>query len=257
MRFYSRVDRFILSLFLSTLFFVSTTSYGEFGYDYTPNLFSLPNVITLSAGPVWGKVGSQQVVYLTPSIVKSYTADRISHSMPDGEIFIGTQKCLYQQLQAQLGLALAAAGNARRTGQIWDDTDPEFNNYVFSYQIYHAHVALKGKLLIDDVYWFIPWISGSIGAGLNRSYSYHSAPTIFEAVPMPPFKPYSQASFTYTVGAGIQIPLNACWQIGAGYEFADWGKSLLGRSVYQVGPSRLGSNHVFTNGVMFNMTFLF
>jgi len=90
---------------------------------------------------------------------------------------------------------------------------------------------LKGKLLADRGYWLIPWISGSLGVGVNKAQSFSNVPTIFEALPNANFSSNSKTTFTYTLGAGVQKALSTNWQIGVGYEFADWGKSQLGLPV--------------------------
>lgn len=159
-----------------------------------------------------------------------YMAQSSSNEMADGEIFLGLQKDLPRQLQGQLGLAVGIAGNAKLSGHIWDDADSQFNNYIYSYKVNHVHLALKGKLLANRGYWLTPWVSGGLGVGFNRAYSFSNTPTIFEAVPNNNFASNTETAFTYTLGAGVQRALNQHWQIGVGYEFADWGKNQLGRS---------------------------
>lgn len=211
---------------------------------------------TISAGPVWASGGSTQTFYLTPEIEKTYVADKSTHALFDGEVFLGLQKLLTQTVQGQLGLAVAATSNASLSGAIWDDADPEFDNYTYRYKIQHTHVAVKGKLLADAGYWLIPWVSGSIGVGFNNAYSFNDTPTLFEALPNPHFASHTQTSFTYTVGAGVQKAINQHWQVGVGYEFADWGKSGLGRASEQTLNHGLALNHLYTNGVLFNFTYL-
>ncbi|MGL6035737.1 MAG: porin family protein, partial [Legionella sp.] len=60
----------------------------------------------------------------------------------------------------------------------------------------------------------------------------------------------------YTVGAGLQKSLNDNWQVGVGYEFADWGKSQLASAPEQTLNSGLGLNHLYTNGVLLNVTYV-
>ena len=211
---------------------------------------------SFSAGPVWENAGSTQTFYLTPEIEKSYVTNQSTHTLFDGEVFLGVQKTLSQTLQGQLGLAVTATSNANLNGVIWDDADPQFNNYIYRYKIQHSHVAVKGKLLADAGLWLIPWVSGSIGVGFNDAHGYHSTPTLFEALPTPDFSSHTQNAFTYTVGTGVQKALNEHWQVGVGYEFADWGKSQLGRAAEQTLNNGLTLNHLYTNGVLFNLTYL-
>lgn len=213
-------------------------------------------VATLSAGPVWESAGRTQTIFLTPAIEKTYVANQSTNVLFDGELFLGLQQTLSQTLQGQLGLAVAATSTANLSGVIWDDANPEFDNFVYSYKIQHTHVALKGKLLADAEFWLIPWVSGSLGVGFNNAYSFNDTPTIFEALHTSNFASNTQTSFTYTVGAGVQKVLNPHWQVGIGYEFADWGKSSLGRAEGQTLNNRLAFNHLYTNGLLLNLSYL-
>lgn len=175
--------------------------------------------------------------------------------MFDGEVFGGIQKRLTHTLQGQLGLAIAATNDAKLSGVIWDDADPEFNNYTYNYKVQHTHVAVKGKLLADMGYWLIPWISGSLGIGFNNAHSYTNTPTISEAIPNANFTSNTETTLTYTVGAGVQKALSTHWQVGMGYEFSDWGKSQHHRAPGQTMGSGLGLNHLYTNGLLLNLTY--
>lgn len=211
---------------------------------------------TFSVGPVWESNGQTQTFYLTPEIEKTYAAQQPTHALADGELFIGKQKQLSHALQAQLGLAVSTTSDASLAGQIWDDADPQFANYNYSYKIQHTHLAVKSKLLMDKEFWLMPWISGSLGVGFNNAHAYQNTPLIYEAVVNPNFASHTNSTFTYTLGAGVQKTINQHWQVGLGYEFADWGKSNLGRAAEQTLNSGLQINHFYTNGLLFNLTYL-
>ena len=211
---------------------------------------------TVSLGPVWEDGGATQTFYLTPEIEKTYVANKTTKALFAGEVFLGAQKTLSPMMYGQLGLAVAATSNASLSGAIWDDGDPQFNNFTYAYKIQHTHVAVKGKLLADAGFWVMPWVSGSLGVGFNNAHGFHNTPTLFEALPTPDFASHTQTAFTYTVGAGVQKALNEHWQMGVGYEFADWGKSSLGRADEQTHGGGLALNHLYTNGLMFNLTYL-
>lgn len=210
---------------------------------------------SVSIGPVWENAGQTQTFYLAPNIIKTYAAKRPTNTLFDGEVFLGIQKELPKTLLGQIGLAVAAASNAKISGNIWDDADSTFNNYSYSYQIQHTHIAVKGKLLVDRGYWFVPWGSASLGVGFNDAHRFENTPLISEAVTMPNFASNTETSFVYTLGAGVQKILNQHWQIGAGYEFSDWGQSQLNRASGQTLNSGLSLNHLYTNGVLFNLTY--
>jgi opacity protein-like surface antigen len=211
---------------------------------------------TLSVGPAWSQPGDTQTFYLSPEIEKTYVAHKKSKALVSGELFAGIQKSVGSDLIGQLGLALGLAGPAKAQGIIWDDADPRFDNYSYKYNIRQTRVAVKGKLLKDYGAWVMPWISGSLGVGFNRAYSFNNTPLIFEAITNPDFGSKTKTAFTYTLGVGVQKIINEHWQAGVGYEFADWGKSQLRRSDGQTLTSGLRLSHTYTNGVLFNLTYV-
>ena len=211
---------------------------------------------SIAAGPVWIRGGETQTVYLSPEIEKTYTSRKSTNALASGELFIGIQKPLGSQWLGQLGLAADTTGNAKFQGVIWDDVDPEFNNHSYQYKIRNTRIAVKGKLLLDKGYWLMPWVSTSLGVGFNRAHDFTNTPLIFEALPNSNFTNHTKTAFTYTLGTGVQKAINERWQVGVGYEFADWDKSDLGRALGQTMNSGLALNHLYTNGVLFNLTCL-
>ncbi|HAU1408730.1 TPA: outer membrane protein [Legionella pneumophila] len=211
---------------------------------------------SVSAGPVWAKGGETQTFFLAPEIEKTYVARKSTNALASGELFLGLQKLLGSQWLGQLGLAAATTGNAKLQGVIWDDADPQFDNYSYQYKVRNTRVAVKGKLLLDKGYWVMPWVSASLGVGFNRAHEYSNAPLIFEALPNPNFADHTKTAFTYTLGAGVQKSINEHWQLGVGYEFTDWGRGQLGRAFGQTIHSGLTINHLYTNGILFNLSYL-
>lgn len=226
----------------------------------SPKIFSLPAgyswVGSISAGPTWEHAGQAQTFYLTSDTQKTYTASRPTDILPQGQVFVGIQKILRDHIIGQLGLNLVVTGSANPKGNIWDDANAAFNNYTYSYKINHRSLDLKGKLLVDNGYWFIPWFSASIGVGCNNAYSYGNSPTIFEAVANANFTSNTTTAVTYSLGIGAQRVINQNWQAGLGYEFSDWGKSQLGRAAGQTMNQGLTLNHLYTNSIIFNITYV-
>lgn len=214
------------------------------------------SVASFSVGPVWANKGQTQTFYLAPEIEKTYAASNSTQALADAELFWGVKKSLAYQLQGQLGLAVATTSNAGLSGNIWDDASPTFDNYTYDYKLRHTHVAVKAKVLADRGFVVTPWLSGSIGVGFNQARNFTNTPKIFEAVMMPNFTDHTTTSFTYTVGAGLARNITKHVQVGLGYEFADWGKSRLNAAPDQTLGSGLALSHFYTNGLLFNFTYL-
>ncbi len=221
-------------------------------------------VMALSAGPSWQDVntGETQTFSLTPRITKTFARRNQRRTVTEGELFIGLQTDLSDAFQFQYGLELATTSDGRLSGNVWDDANSRFNNYTYSYEIQHSLIAAAGKILLSrcegliPCYGFIPWAGVSLGMAFNYSHGYENTPLIFQAVPTSNFTSHTKTSFSYTLALGLQKALSEHLQLGANYEFADWGKSRLGRAAGQTLNTGLTNDHLYTNGVLFNMTYI-
>lgn len=245
--------RLIFSLVMANLL-ASEALAGSMGPVIEPKDWSW--VGSVSSGPVWARGGEIQTFYLTPEIEKTYAARKTTKALISGEVFVGIQKASFSQWLVQLGVAAATTGNAHLQGIIWDDADPEFDNYSYQYKARNSRVAVKGKLLFDRGYSLMPWVSASVGLGFNRAHDFTNMPLIFEALPNDNFTDSTKTALTYTLGAGLQKSINEHWQAGIGYEYADWGKSHLGTTFGQTLNSGLTLNHLYTNGVLLTLTYV-
>lgn len=245
----------IWCLSLISALYVTPTFSNETKHPPLPSWLSDSFVMTLSAGNSWESAGQAQTLNLSPEITKTYTANKPTHSLAIGDLFLGIQKPLPKNFQIQLGLDFGITDYAKLSGDIWDDADPQFNNYTYQYKIQHQHIALKGKLLADWNMLIMPWISAAIGVGYNEAYNFDNTPSISEAITMPAFASHTVTAFTYTLGIGIERKLSKNWQAGVGYEFSDWGKSHLGAAPGS-NSTGLFISHLYTNTLLLNVTYL-
>ncbi len=216
-------------------------------------------VIGLSAGPTWTSGNEKQTFHLEPDLVKTYTADSNNHTFPSAEIFIGWQTPVYliqQPLLSQIGISIAGADHANLNGDIWEDADPTFDNYDYTYKVNHAHVAMKGRLIGHCNRLVEPYISASIGLGINRAYDFAITPKIPEEVPAPFFQSNTTTTFSYALGIGIQISFTPQLQAAIGYEFADWGKTQLSRAPGQTLNQGLTLNHLYAHQLQLSLFYI-
>jgi len=234
-------------LFLILNFYL--TAHAE-EFTFKPSL-----VTSLNIGASFQSAGQQQTLALTPSVTKTYTSNNLTSTLPTGELFVGIRNSLPANLDAQLGLAFSATGNAMLSGNIWDDGDPAFNNYTYQYTVGHIALGLKGKITGDWDFPIMPWLSASIAIGFNNACNFSNTPTIPQALASPNFANSTTTTFSYAIGAGAQYKFNPHWQFGVGYEFSDWGASQLGAVPGGTAPG-LSLSHLFTHSVLLNITYL-
>lgn len=212
-------------------------------------------VATLSAGPVWAMNGETQNLFITPEVERAYINPHTDNAMAYGELFLGIQKPMTPIVSWQLGLAVATTSNANFAGVVWDDADPVLNNFLYSYTVQHTHLAAKGKLLFNTGMVLLPWVGASLGVAWNNLSDFNTTPIIFPALPITVFSDANTTAFTYTAEAGLQYLITPNWQVGASYQFADWGQTVSGSVIEPVSGTFFTANHIYTNGVLFNITY--
>ncbi len=212
-------------------------------------------VFSLSVGPSWSNINRSQSFYLEPDVFKSYIARQHTSTFVTGEIFGGIQRVISPNLLGQIGAEIAATTPKHLSGDIWEDGDPDFDNYIYHYRIQHTRVALKGKLVSTAFPIVQPYIGASVGVGINNASEFNIEPKIIEEVPAPPFSSRTRASFAYTLNAGLQRAVDANWSTGVGYEFADWGRAGLGRAPGQTLNSGLSVSHIYVHSLMLSLIY--
>ncbi|WP_298624939.1 outer membrane beta-barrel protein [uncultured Legionella sp.] len=236
-----------------SLFALNAFALNPFYEEEIPILWS--SIITLSGGPAWASPGQNQYLYPQPlPQFNHYSYHSQTTTLGSGELFFGLQRMIQPNILGELGLGVAGAGEAKVSGVVNVNGIPDVHS--FDYKVSHARVEMKGKLIGVSFQPVQPYLSGSFGAGFNSSHSYNTLSRLPYVYPSPWFADNTTVAFSYTLGAGLQMMLAPHWQIGVGYEWADWGKSYLGEdgSTITKGP-RL--THLYTNELLFSLSYLF
>ena len=243
----------ILITALSSFFSMSVMADGQIFEGEIPIVWS--SIITLSGGPAWSSPGQNQTLY--PQFpfpqFNNYYYNTPTKILGAGEVFFGLQRIIYPGMTGELGLGLAGASNANPTGTVNVNGVP--NVSTFKYTVQHARAEFKGKLIANS-YKLQPYVSGSLGVGWNFSGNYNATTAFPLFYPAPGFADQTTLAFSYTLGLGVQTLIAPNWQVGMGYEFADWGKNTLGfdQGSQIAGP---GLSHLYTNQLLFSLSYLF
>lgn len=229
-------------------------------------------VITVSAGPAWSAPGHTQYINewtnpTTAALVKNVLVNhRKTTLVGTGELFFSIQTPFSPGLVGRLGIATAGASNTKVQGTAYLNEVGAVTD--FSYNINHARVGIKGLLATNAyLYPVQPYISGSFGMGFNHTFSFRSSPgvmlesSVLTSVGIPgvlyDYESNTTHSFAYTLGTGIIKRLNQNWEIGLGYEMADWGRNRLG--VVLPLPFNYAApylSHVYTHELQLSVSFL-
>lgn len=211
-------------------------------------------IITLSGGPGWASPGLDQYNYNAPPIpTEHYIPNHNTVTVGVGEILFGLQRVVYPGMTGQLGLGLAGVVDPEVSGIMLAEGVP--NVYTYTYNVEHARLELKGKLIANK-YRFQPFVSASMGVAMNNSHDWEA--TSANPILYPPMVYGSESvmAFSYTLGAGVQAVLSPHWQVGVGYEFADLGKSALLSSAI-TGISGIQLVHLYVNSALFSLSFVY
>jgi hypothetical protein len=239
----------------ASAFFVMNAFAGEMGV-YDPDLpLEWASIITLSGGPAWANPGKDQYLYPYPPPLNNYfKANKNWTTLGTGEIYFGLQRFICSDVIGQFGIGAALASDAKLSGEISINGVPDVIGY--NYKVMHGRAEFKGKLIAAAYNWAQPYLSASLGVGFNHTHDYFPVTTNGVLYPPSYFNANSNVSFSYTAGAGLQRMLTQHWQVGVGYEFADWGKNYLGSDDNLLGQGP-DSPHLYTHELLFSFSYLF
>jgi len=227
-------------------------------------LFCLPRFacaydyfISISAGPGWTSPGKTQTLVLSPDVIKTYVPENLAspHVLVDGEIFFGIQQSYFKSVESQFGLDLYASSPVKLKGFIQEDGDPNFQNYTYRYKISHEHLALKTQWIFENAMNVNPYVSASLGAGLNHSFGYSVSPLISQEVAAPPFQNKTQIALSYAIGAGFQQNINQHFAVALGYQLVSFGKSSLSHASGQTSGKALALQNVYTQNLELTISY--
>lgn len=204
--------------------------------------------------------GQTQTFFLQPEVEKTYASRKNNAIVGSIEAFAGLQSPLDTGLDSdffwQIGLAIAGTNNVRLEGDIWEDANPNFNNYTFSYNVTNAQLLVKSRLFFVVYDLFDAYVSAGLGVSFNQSSSFIITPRICEEVPAPPFADKSTFGFAYSAGLGVQTMLSLNWKVNLGYEFINWGPNELNRAPGQTLGMGLKQTNFFVNAVTVGVTYI-
>lgn len=240
----------VLGLFL--LGFCTLIHAGDMGGKPQKEYF-----FALSGGPSWTDAGTSQTLLLQPDIIKTYIPNNLVNSnlLGNAELFAGIQKSFFESVQSQFGLALYGSSFAKLNGYVQEDGDPNFQNFSYQYKISHWHLSLKSKWIVENTLNLNPYLSGSLGVGVNRSYDYYATPLILQEIAPPPFRAQTQTAFSYSFGAGFQHTVTDHVTVALGYQLVSWGSSSLNRAVGQTSSTGLRLHNLYTHGIECNVSY--
>ncbi len=217
---------------------------------------SVRPVASLSAGVDVVNIHMTQNITILAPFQNSYVANtRIEDFV--GGLFVGFETPLFSQVLGQLGVSYYENSGYLAQGIVYQFTDPAMGNLFYQYSIQSQRLLLEGKLLTTCHQKYHPFINVGLGRTKNTASDYIETPVVSTSVPMTPgFGNNTSYSFTYLIGAGIEMDIDPHTRLGLMYRYVNLGKANLGTTPLQESTTTLSNNPLYTNEVMLQLTYL-
>ncbi|CEK10339.1 outer membrane protein [Legionella hackeliae] len=248
---------FVTRSYLTFIFIAGNAMAGTVGPNSKPHY--IRPLVTISAGVVAAKTGKTQTLTMDGDFTEyRYQAGNSYSDKILGGVFIGEEVSLCPKWLLQLGLGLYIPGDFSSKGNLTEGIDEiSSDTFSYNYKIRSRQLLVEGKLLSTMNKSFHPYVLLGLGAAFSEAYDYNPAVPPFLTF-TPQFTDHQNVSFSYSVGAGLDVDLRKNWRLGLGYRFADLGRADLGYGVIDVIPfaNTLKQSHLYAHQVMLQLTYL-
>lgn len=218
---------------------------------------SLHQVISLGIGSDRVNLALTKNIDFMSPFQNTYTSSSSYDTQQVAGLFYGFENAFRDNCAWQLGIGYYQNSAFTSQGNVYQFADPAFNNLRYNFQIISRRVLLEGKLLHTFKTLFHPYLTMGMGESINRAYAYKEDPITSDGVPMSqPFANHTTHSFTYSAGLGIDVDITKNVRIGASYRYLDLGRAGLNPSPLQQGNNRLSYNHLHTNELLMQLTYV-
>jgi opacity protein-like surface antigen len=175
-----------------------------------------------------------------------------------GSLFLGAEIPFMNKWAWQLGAAYYQNLTPfQPTGLINQFGDPLYGNLNYNFNIQSRRYVFQTKLLYSVYDIWHPYVTGSAGEAVNRSYSYTEIPVTSADVPMQAtFANKTVRSFTYSLGLGVEVDVSTHLRLGLGYSFVNLGRAGLGVIPQQDSTTTLKLNSLNTNEFMMQLSYI-
>ncbi|VEB33501.1 outer membrane protein [Legionella cherrii] len=185
--------------------------------------------------------------------------------------FLGTEYQLpHPGLFLQAGIEYDYFGNVRIKGLNAVGIEPDTSTfYNYSWRIQTQQVLAVAKLFttteltLGAPHQFFPYLSVGLGAAFNNANEFSATTEETGSINITPtFNDHTQSAFSYTLGIGVDTPINQQMRFGVGYRFSDFGKASLdeGQVVFQQYkapvPFALSTAHTYANQFMVQLSYV-
>jgi opacity protein-like surface antigen len=188
----------------------------------------------------------------------SYSVNNTTSTSFLFDAFFGVEGRLLPDWLLQVGLDYTQSTPFKAAGYLVQGADIHSENfYTYDYSVQARQALVETKLLATLANQFHPYLLVGIGASFNKAYNYNTnIPTNLSFTRM--YNNNSCSSFTYSVGAGVDLDVTNRVRFGIGYRFSDLGTVKLGKAIINktTVPGTLSQPHLYTNALLAQLTWV-
>lgn len=220
-------------------------------------------IVTLGAGVASSSdVGESQNFPIHNPVTDefyNYSANQSNRSAGLFEGFLGAEWNVYPNWLVQAGLDYNQTTSLQAKGTFVQGADAgSADTYSYQYYVASKQLLVAGKLLYSLKERYRPYLLAGLGATFNDAYHYSTN--------VPPFLTFTRqyannttTSFSYAIGAGIDVDITCYLRAGLGYRFTDLGQAQLGNAIIDTTSvsGTLSQSHLYTNELLAQLTWIF
>ena len=206
----------------------------------------------------------------TDDNVFAYYSGNNSQVKGFGGAFLGAEYQLPNQgLFLQGGIEYDYFGNSKVNGLNTVGIEPVTStsyNYLWKVQAQQILAVAKlfatKQLTIGTPHLFFPYLSVGLGGAFNKGSGFIWTQETGSVNVTPTFNNHSQTSFSYSLGLGVDTPINSNMRFGLGYRFSDFGAASLGNGFVKVNQYSapvsftLSTTHTYANQFIVQLSYL-
>lgn len=227
-----------------------------FCYAITASSLQIQPVTTVSMGSGLVDVNQQQNIVFIAPLQNTFNSKANASPFVTGA-FLGLQTSVQHALQAQIGASYYynTAFNVR--GTIDEFGTPLYKNLGYDFKLTSQAVYAEGKLLTTWRQVVHPFITAGVGQVYNRTSHYDEYPLVDSSVVTNlAFGDNSTNGFSYFLGLGVENEVTQHVHLGFSYRWVDLNKAQLASSPYQESPAPLGTNTMYANELLIQLSYL-
>jgi len=198
----------------------------------------------------------QTVVMLNDGTSNRYISQNKSHFATGFQLLVGAEWPFVHNTLLQAGVGLHRTARLSDTGDVYQFSDSEFDNFVYLYGVQSTRVMIEMRLLKKLHERLMPYVSLGLGGAINKAGAYQETAKFSGLIAMQPYTSNVKVNLAYQAGLGAEYQISPTMRLGLGYELASLGLAELGLSPSQTINSRFKSRNIYTNNVSIHITAL-